>query len=211
MQGTLMEKTQPRISDDAVRKATGKRWDEWFALLDSEGAEALPHKQIVRMLHDKGHIASGWWRQTVTVGYERARGKRVLGETEAAGFEIGVQKTLPLSPEQAWDLITGPAGLALWLGSVPSLCWEKRASYATQEGTRGEIRSFAPGKLVRLTWQPPHFALPSVLQIYLIPSGNKTSVRFHQEKLADAATREEMRTHWRSVLEKLAELAKSKP
>ncbi len=81
-----MSATQREISDAAVRKATGKGWDEWFALLDSEGAEALPHKQIARLLHDRGYIASSWWCQMVTVGYERARGKRVLGETESAGF-----------------------------------------------------------------------------------------------------------------------------
>ena len=114
-----MSESQRKISDDAVRKATGKGWDAWFALLDSEGAEALPHKQVARMLHDKGYIASGWWCQMVTVEYERARGKRVLGGTESAGFQIGVQKTLPLPLEEAWALIVEPAGRALWLGNCP--------------------------------------------------------------------------------------------
>ena len=45
-----MSATQRKISDAAVRKATGKSWDEWFAVLDSEGADALPHKQIARLL-----------------------------------------------------------------------------------------------------------------------------------------------------------------
>lgn len=205
-----MSTTQRKISDDAVRKATGKGWDAWFALLDSEGAEALPHKQIAQMLHEKGYIASGWWCQMVTVEYERARGKRVLGGTEKAEFQIGVQKTLPLAADDAWDLITQPGGLALWLGTVSDLRWEKRAAYETAEGTRGEIRSFTPGKLVRLTWQPPDFSSPSTLQVYLEPNGKKTAVLFHQEKLDSAATRERMRTHWRQVLQKLAELVEVK-
>ena len=202
-----MSAAQPRISDAAVRKATGKDWDEWFAVLDREGADALPHKQIARLLNDKGYIASSWWCQTVTVAYEYARGKRVVGRTESVGFEIGVQKTLPLTPAQAWDLLTQPAGLALWLGAVPCLHWQKHAAYETAEGTRGEIRSLTPGKHVRLTWQPPHFAAPSTLQVSLTPSGKKTALRFHQEKLASAAAREQMRAHWRDVLQKLAELA----
>ncbi len=202
-----MSATQPRISDAAVQKATGKNWAEWFALLDGEGAEALPHKLIARLLHDKGYIASGWWRQTVTVEYERVRGLRSVGETASAGFEIGVQKSLPLTPAQAWNLLTEPEGRALWLGTVPDLRWEKRAAYATAEGTRGEVRSFTPGKLVRLTWQPLHFPAPSTLQVSLTPSGAKTALRFHQEKLDSAETREEMRAHWRKVLEKLAKLA----
>lgn len=204
-----MGTTQRNISDAAVRKATGKGWDEWFTLLDSEGAETLPHKQSVRMLHEKGYIASGWWRQMVTVEYERARGKRVLGQTEDAAFQIGVQKTLPLSPEQAWNLITRTEGRALWLGAVPRLRWEKGTVYKTAEGARGEIRSVIPGRHVRLTWQPPHFAAPSTLQVSLTASGTKTALRFHQEKLADAAAREEMRAHWRTVLGQLAEFAKA--
>ena len=205
-----MSATQRKISDAAVRKATGKGWDEWFALLDSEEAEALPHKQIARLLYDKGYIASGWWCQMVTVEYERARGKRVLGGTEKAEFQIGVQKSLPLSPEQGWDLITQPEGLALWLGTAPDLRWEKGASYATAEGTRGEVRSFTPGRHLRLTWQPRDFQTPSTLQVSLEPSSIKTAVRFHQEKLASAEVREQMRAHWRKVLQKLAELAEAR-
>ncbi|MDE2817927.1 MAG: SRPBCC domain-containing protein [Chloroflexota bacterium] len=205
-----MSTTQRKISDAAVRKATGKGWNAWFALLDSEGADALPHKQVAQMLHEKGYIASGWWCQMVTVEYERARGKRVLGGTEKAGFQIGVQKTLPLTAEDAWNLITQPEGLALWLGTVSDLRWEKRAAYETAEGTRGEIRSFTPGKLVRLTWQPPGFSAPSTLQVYLTPSGDKTALQFHQEKLASAEVREQMRAHWRQVLQKLAELVEAR-
>lgn len=205
-----MSTTQRKVSEAAVRKATGKGWDEWFALLDSEGADALPHKQVARMLHEKGYIASGWWCQMVTVEYERARGKRVLGGTENAGFQIGVQKTLPLTAEDAWNLITQPEGLALWLGTVSDLRWEKRAAYETAEGTRGEIRSFTPGKLVRLTWQPAGFAAPSTLQVYLEPSGKKTAVLFHQEKLDSTETREQMRAHWREVLQRLEELAEAR-
>lgn len=204
-----MSTKQHRISDGAVRKATGKGWDEWFALLDSEGAAALPHKQVARMLHDKGYIASGWWCQMVTVEYERVRGKRVLGQASGTGFQVGVQKTLPISPEHVWNLIESAEGRALWLGTVTDLRWERGAAFATAEGTHGEIRSCTPGKHVRLTWQPPHFAAPSVLQVSVTPSGKKTALLFHQEKLADAETREQMRGHWRGVLARLAELAQS--
>ncbi|MCY4436210.1 MAG: SRPBCC domain-containing protein [Chloroflexi bacterium] len=205
-----MGESQRKISDAAVRKATGKGWDAWFVLLDGEGAKALPHKQIARLLHEKSYIENGWWCQTVTVEYERARGKRVLGGTESAGFQIGVQKTLPLSPEHAWDLITQPEGLALWLGTATDLRWEKGATYETPEGTRGEMRSFTAGKHLRLTWQPPDFQTPSTLQVSLEPSSTKTAVRFHQEKLTSAEAREQMRAHWREVLHKLAELAEAR-
>ena len=38
------------------------------------------------------------------------------GLTRGAGWEIGVSRTLPFSPEELWRLVTSPEGLALWLG-----------------------------------------------------------------------------------------------
>ena len=36
------------ISSASVKKATGKTWREWLALLDHAGAANLPHKEIAR-------------------------------------------------------------------------------------------------------------------------------------------------------------------
>ena len=63
----------PPVSDDAVRSATGKGWDEWFAILDAAGAVAWKHPDIARWVAGEFGI-SGWWAQSVTVGFERARG-----------------------------------------------------------------------------------------------------------------------------------------
>ena len=67
---------------------------------DNGGAE-LDHKGIVALL--QGSVASAWWRQMVTVGYEHATGRRVLGETADVGFQVGVQKTIPLGREALWS------------------------------------------------------------------------------------------------------------
>ena len=40
------------ISVEAVKKATGKTWDEWFILLDRLGAGKMEHKLIARLLYD---------------------------------------------------------------------------------------------------------------------------------------------------------------
>jgi hypothetical protein len=32
-------------------------------------------------------VPSGWWRQSIAVGYEQARGKRQVGETANAGYQ----------------------------------------------------------------------------------------------------------------------------
>ena len=45
------------------------------------------------------------------------------------------------------------------------------------------------------------------MQIYLAPSGEKTSIRFQQEQLSSLEERELMRDHWRRVLTELSKLA----
>jgi hypothetical protein len=41
------------------------------------------------------------------------------------------------------------------------------------------------------------------VQVALSPAGAGTTVRFHQERLADAAERERQPAHWRAVLDDL--------
>jgi hypothetical protein len=47
---------KPRMSDEAVKTATGKSWDEWVAILDAGGSRDKPHAEIVRWLYDQGLI-----------------------------------------------------------------------------------------------------------------------------------------------------------
>jgi len=162
----------------------------------------MTHRDIARLLQDKGYIQNGWWCQSVTVAYEGYSGRRVPGQAASAGFEVGAQKTLPISAEQAWALLTSPAGLRLWLGTLASLDLRKGQPYQAQEGTRGEVRSVASGHL-RLFWQPAHRQQPTTLQVSILPSGTHASIRFHQEKLASTEEREQMRAHWQQVLAQL--------
>ena len=195
------------MSHEAVARATGRDWNDWLQFLDGLGAENLNHKEIVALIAGPGQQSSGWWQQSVAIGYEQARGLRVVGQTSEGGFQIGVQKTLPLPAETAWSLLTEGPGRAVWLGTVDSLEFTRGERYQTDEGAWGEVRSVAAGQRVRLTWHSPELASPSTLQVYFAPSGDKTSVRFHQERLSSLEEREQMRQRWRDVLEKLSELA----
>ena len=200
------ERKLSSVSDDAVAAATGRNWDEWIAFLDKLGAAEMDHKEIVALTAGPGGLANGWWQQSVTVGYEQARGLRVVGQTSGADFQIGVQKTLPVSSDVAWALLSERPGRDVWLGKTASLEFRKGQEYRTEEGRVGEIRSCVPGERVRLTWSHPSLAQTSTVQIYLAASGDRTSVRFHQERLSNLEERELMRGHWRRVLEELARL-----
>jgi uncharacterized protein YndB with AHSA1/START domain len=195
-----------KISNEAIRDATGKSWEEWFALLDREGAMELSHKEIAARLVEDGHIQEGdeWWAQTVTVGYEYARGRRVKGQTADAGFQVGVQRTLPIDAARLWTFITGPEGLSVWLGEgTEELALSKGAAFETTDGTTGEIRSVYPGEKLRLTWRPDTWAQETTLQLYLDDKGGKAALLFHHEKLESPEQRSRMKEHWRGVLERI--------
>ncbi|HEX6368119.1 MAG TPA: SRPBCC domain-containing protein [Longimicrobium sp.] len=203
-----MSKEREGISDDAVRAATGRTPREWEELLDARGAADLSHRQIVSQLEEIG-VESGWWMQMLAVDYERRKGKRVLGQTADTGFQIGVQRTLPIAAGDAWALLTSPEGVGAWLGGAPPLKWEKGEKYALRDGSRGEVRVFKPGSHLRITWGPEGWPRASTLQVRVTPSGEqKTVVSFHQEHLPGAEAREERRRFLESALDALQQQAK---
>ena len=82
----------PPVSDEALTNATGHDWRHWFGLMDDWGATAHTHTEMARWLVDE-HGVPGWWSQSITVGYEQARGLRVPGQ-HADGFSVSASKTV---------------------------------------------------------------------------------------------------------------------
>ncbi|HEX6040955.1 SRPBCC domain-containing protein [Longimicrobium sp.] len=193
------------VSDEALVNATGRSWEEWAAVLDARGAAELPHGKIVALLAD-GLIESSWWRQTVTVGYARRKGARAVGETAATGFQVGVRRTLPLAPADAWRLVTSPDGVRAWLGDSRDLAWERGAAYTAADGASGEVRVIKPDSHVRVTRHAPGRERASTIQVRVIPAAAGTTLSFHEEHLPGADAREERRRHYDAVLDRLAEL-----
>ena len=200
-----------RISPDAGREATGRNWEEWLEALDAAGAADWDHKEIVAHLErEHPEVGSGWWRQSITVGYEQARGKRAAGET-AAGFQVGVQRSIAANARDAWELISSRPDL--WLGEGASVAFDEGERYEVPPrkaapGARGEVRVVKPGERLRMTWQQEGWPSPATLQLTLSESGSgKTAIQAHLEKLPDAEAREAMRKRWREALERIAAAA----
>jgi uncharacterized protein YndB with AHSA1/START domain len=189
-----------RISSDSVREATGRGWDGWLETLDAAGAADWSHKEIVAFLkREHGESTTGWWRQSLTVGYEQARGKRVVGETADAGFEVGVRRSVDAPIDDVWDLLASRT--ELWLGKPVALRKGERYSVP---GASGEIRVVKPGDRVRLTWQPEGWAAPATMQLALSRAqSGKTTITAHLEKLPGAEARDAMRAHLREALDRL--------
>ena len=194
-----------RVTDDAVKEATGRDWKAWMRALDAAGAAELNHKQLVA--HLAREVESGWWRQSIAVAYEQARGKRVVGETADTGFQVGVVRTLPMTAPKLWEWVTKQP--ERWLGPGATLKLEPGQRYEVRgrrgtPGVRGEIRVVKPGQRLRMTWQPDGWEKPATLQLTLVPKVRGASLNVHMEKLPDAKAREAMRERWSEVLAKIA-------
>ncbi|KFA93782.1 DUF1801 domain-containing protein [Archangium violaceum] len=194
-----------RVTDSAVKDATGRDWKGWMRALDAAGAGELNHKQLVA--HLAREVESSWWQQSIAVAYEQSRGKRIVGETATTGFQVGVVRTLPVSAQDMWKRVA--AQPERWLGTGATLTLEPGAGYEVPKrrgvpGVRGEVRVVKPGQRIRMTWQPDGWKRPATLQLTLVPKARGVSFHVHMEKLPDAKAREAMREHWSRVLEDLA-------
>ena len=127
-----------------------------------------------------------------------------VGKTKDAGWQIGVSVTVGRPAIEVWSRLTSPDGLAIWLGSGVDLTGGAHQRYVTSTGTTGEVRGHRPQDRIRLTWQPMGWDHDTTLQIALDDRGDRTGVRFHQERLANAEEREAQRRHWKRIATELA-------
>ena len=166
------------VSDEVIRRRTGRGWEEWFDLLDESGAIAKPHPEIARWLRSE-HGIDGWSSQSVTVSYERARGRRAVGE-HADGFAITAQKTVAVPVDRLFDAFVDHSLREQWL----------------PDGDLRERTATKP-KSARFDWGDSESRL---IVDFTAKSGSKSVVALAHERLPDAAEAERMKAYWRERL-----------
>jgi uncharacterized protein YndB with AHSA1/START domain len=129
-----------------------------------------------------------------------------VGLTKTAGWQIGVSITVPHGVEDVWRVLTERDGIRRWLGAGVDLSGDTGQPYRTGAGITGEVRSYRPLDRVRLTWKPADWDHDTTVQIAVQGKGDKTIIRFHQERLASAAERQRQRAHWQAVARDVSEL-----
>ena len=184
-QGTarvLPRVADPGVSGAAVHRATGRDWDEWLALLDDWGATQRTHAEIARYLSDSYEI-SGWWAQSVTVGYERMRGMRDVHE-RPNGFSVSASKTFPVAVERLFVALTEESERTRWL-----------------HGVELQQRTSKPYSSARFDVLPGE----TRLSVTFVSRGpDKSVVQLQQERLVSAEAVEDWRVIWKSQLTALA-------
>jgi hypothetical protein len=171
------------MSDQAIRRGTGKGWDEWLRILDAWDGPSHTHGEIADYLHQE-HGVPGWWTQSVTVGYERARGMRAPHQGPQ-GFRVGVSKTFPVDVDRLFGAFAEPRKRSRWL----------------EAGTL-KVRTTLPGKSARFDFRD---GTTRVLVYFAAKGPAKASVAVQHERLPDAAAVEEMRAFWKERLARLGQ------
>jgi len=133
--------------------------------------------------------------------------EKQVGKTRNSGFQIGMRRTLPISLGQAWRMMTSPEGLRIWLGELAGGAIEAGADYQLAGGCGGKVTTIAPLSHIRLTWRLPDWPRASILQMRLIPNGERSVVAFHQEQLPGPEERKQRGAAFQATLEALTRYA----
>ncbi len=175
------DRTVAGVSEAAVKAKTGRSWKDWFALLDKAGAKKMPHKEIASMLAKK-HKCPSWWSQTITVGYERARGLRAMYQ-HADGFTANISKTVAAPLRDLYEAWEDAALRESWLG--------KHAL---------TIRKATARKRMRITWSD---GKTSVDAHFLAKGRRRSLVAVEHSRLANARAVAGSKALWSQALQQM--------
>jgi uncharacterized protein YndB with AHSA1/START domain len=169
------------VSDDRMLEATGRRHQDWFEILDRWGATTRTHTDIARHVTvDLG--VPGWWGQSITVSYERARGMRSVGQMRD-GWTINASKTVDVPVGTLFDAVVDDRLRKAWLPDADL-----------------GLRTATKPKSARYDWED---GSTRVNISFEAKSPRKATVFVSHERLPDADTAEAMKAYWRPALVEL--------
>ena len=170
------------MSDAALKKATGREWSEWVTMLDAQRAAEKPHREIAAYVSSLD--VPGWWSQCVTVGYERIRGLREIGQRRGGSYEANKSRTFAVPIEKLFAAFTNARTRKRWLDAKMT------------------VRTANENKTVRASFDDGTLA-----QFYFMDKGKgKSSVAVQHQKLADKETATKTKQWWTERLDALAKL-----
>jgi hypothetical protein len=170
-------------SDAAIKAKTGCNWERWVWALDQVEAHTWPHGAIAKYVKEKYKIP-GWWSQTVTVGYERIRGLREIGQRRGGNFEASRSRTFAVPVGRLFRAWKEPRLRARWL-----------------DGAKLAVRTATKDRSMRITW-----ADGTSVQLWFTAKGkDKSSVAVQHTGLADRAALTRQQEYWAGRLDALSE------
>ena len=162
------------MSDATIKEKTGCTWERWVWALDRVGAHEWSHRAIADYVHEKYKVP-GWWTQAVTVGYERIKGLRAIGQRRGGGYEASKSKVFAAPIGRLYRAFHDARTRRRWLG-----------------GVKLTVRTAIPDKSMRVTWPDG-----TSVELYFVAKGPaKSQVAVQHRKLADKASADRMKAWW---------------
>jgi hypothetical protein len=174
-------------SDAVLKTKTGCTWERWVKALDHAQAYTWPHREIAKYVHEKYKIP-GWWAQTVTVGYERIKGLRAVGQRRDGSFEANKSRTFAVPLVRLYRAFHDARTRVRWLPDVNLT-----------------VRTATRGRSMRITWPD----LTSVVVGFTSRGTAKSQVAVQHGKLADRAAATRMKQYWAERLDALKDVLAS--
>lgn len=171
----------PPVAEERMVEATGRGWQEWFAILDGWNGTSHNHTEIARWLMEEQGVP-GWYAQSLTVGYEQARGLRAPGQRKD-GFAAGASRTVGVPVERLFEAFTDESLRERWAPRA-----ELRERTATAPRT------------ARYDWED---GSTRVIVGFDSLGEAKSRVALSHERLPDADSADEMKSWWRERLTEL--------
>ena len=162
------------MSDAALQQKTGRTWALWVTALDRVGAHEWPHGKIARHLHDELGVPN-WWSQMVTVGYERIKGLREIGQRRGGAYEASKSKTFAVPVTRLYRAWKDARSRAKWL-----------------PGLKLTVRAGTTDRSMRITWDDG----TSVDAWFVSKGPEKSQVAVAHTKLKDKATVTRRKAYW---------------
>ena len=176
------------IANRRLEERTGCAWEGWVQMLDGLGAAELPHREIAALVHRRFKV-SEWWSQTVTVGYERIKGRRAIGQRIDGRYEAGKSRTYAVPVTTLFDAWANTRRRKRWLGDAPAA-----------------VRAAVAPTSMRLDW-----GNGTVVNAWFTAKGpDKSSVAVSHMKLDDRAEADRLRQFWSERLDALGETLASR-
>ena len=172
------------FSDDAVRAKTGCDWKKWVRVLDAKGMASMPHKEIVKYVYEQFDV-SRWWAQMVTVGYERIKGLRDVGQACDGQYQASKSKTLPVPLKKLYRAFSVARTRNRWLPDV-----------------KLNVRKATPEKSMRITWEDG----TSVEAYFTAKGAKKSQVAIQHRKLGRKADVTKAKAYWGERLTALGQI-----
>jgi hypothetical protein len=173
-------------ADETVKAKTGRDWAEWVKVLDAAGVARKPRPEIVRYVSSLG--TSDWWSQMVTVGYERIKGLREIGQRHGGEYAASKSRTFAMSLAELYGAFANARRRKRWLGeplSVRSATEKKRMRLQMGDGT--------------------------VVDLWFLPKGTaRSAVALEHTKLADRAAIARTKAWWSERFDALGELIRAR-